>query len=171
MDPFTAVSWLEIRSYLLNMLLRDTDAMSMRHSLEVRVPFLDTQLVEYVLSLPESAKCSAGRPKTLLIEAVRDLLPAEIIEQRKRTFTFPWEVWLRGKLRERLAASFDNWSPALESHVDPSFVRTVWTDFLERRTTWSRPWSLFVLNEWTKHNIETRAPATPEPRHTPVTAA
>ncbi|MGH9733232.1 MAG: asparagine synthase (glutamine-hydrolyzing), partial [Candidatus Acidiferrales bacterium] len=98
-DWFTAVSWLEIRSYLLNMLLRDTDAMSMCHSLEVRVPFLDTQLVEYVLSLPESAKYSPGRPKSLLVDAVRDLLPPEVIGQRKRTFTFPWEVWLRGTLR------------------------------------------------------------------------
>lgn len=171
MDRFTAVSWLEIRSYLLNMLLRDTDAMSMRHSLEVRVPFLDTRLVEYVLSLPESAKYSRNRPKSLLIDAVRDLLPPEIIGQRKRTFTFPWEVWLRGELRERLAASFDDWSPALEAHLDSSFARTVWTDFLKRRTTWSRPWSLFVLNEWTKRNIEGRGLATPTPQQTSVTAA
>lgn len=171
MDRFTAVSWLEIRSYLLNMLLRDTDAMSMCHSLEVRVPFLDTQLVEYVLSLPESAKCSRSRPKSLLVDAVRDLLPPEIIGQRKRTFTFPWEVWLRGKLRERVAASFDDWSPALEAHLDSSFARAVWTDFLERRTTWSRPWSLFVLNEWTKRNIEGRGLTTPKPQQTSVTAA
>lgn len=171
MDAFTAVSWLEIRSYLLDMLLRDTDAMSMCHSLEVRVPFLDTQLVEYVLSLPESAKYSQTAPKSLLIDAVRDLLPAEIIGQRKRTFTFPWEVWLRGKLRERLEASFDNWSPVLDPHVNPGFARTVWTDFLARRSTWSRPWSLFVLNEWTKRNIEARASVTSDSRHTPVTAA
>ena len=64
MDEFTGVSWLELRSYLVNTLLRDTDAMSMRHSLEVRVPFLDSALVEYVLSLPESAKRNAlERPK------------------------------------------------------------------------------------------------------------
>ena len=63
MDDFTAVSWLELRSYLLNTLLRDTDAMSMRHSLEVRVPFLDAPLVEYVLSLPENAKRPTPRPR------------------------------------------------------------------------------------------------------------
>jgi asparagine synthase (glutamine-hydrolysing) len=170
MDTFTAVSWLELRSYMLNMLLRDTDAMSMSHSLEVRVPFLDTQLVEYVLSLPESAKRSGNRPKSLLIDAVRDLLPSEIITQRKRTFTFPWEVWLRGKLRERIAGSFAEWSPALQPHIDPGFARAVWNDFLQRRTTWSRPWSLFVLNEWTKRNIVARASAGCEPRRSPVTA-
>lgn len=170
MDPFTAVSWLELRSYLLNMLLRDTDAMSMCHSLEVRVPFLDTQLVEYVLSLPESAKYSPQRPKSLVIDAVRDLLPPEIIAQRKRTFTFPWEVWLRGRLRERIAASLADWSPALAPHIDPEFARAVWKDFLDRRTTWSRPWSLFVLNEWAKRNVVSLAPAR-EQHRSPVSAA
>jgi asparagine synthase (glutamine-hydrolysing) len=162
MDRFTAVSWLELRSYLLNMLLRDTDATSMRHSLEVRVPFLDTPLVEYVLSLPESAKYRAQQPKSLLVDAVRDLLPPEIIAQRKRTFTFPWEVWLRGRLRERIAASFADWSPSLEPHLDPDFARAVWSDFLNRRTTWSRPWSLFVLNEWVKRNLHAHSPAANE---------
>ena len=152
-DAFTAVSWLELRSYLLNMLLRDTDAMSMAHSLEVRVPFLDLSLVEYVLSLPASVKSSPKQPKSLLINAARDILPPEIIAQPKRTFTFPWEVWLRGRLGERIAASFADWSPALEPHVDPRFARAVWLDFLNGRTTWSRPWSLFVLNEWTKRHV------------------
>ena len=99
-----AVSWLELRSYLVNTLLRDTDAMSMRHSLEVRVPFLDAPLVEYVLSLPESAKLDRARPKALLVDAVRELLPEEVLSQSKRTFTFPWNNWLRGALGKRVAA-------------------------------------------------------------------
>jgi asparagine synthase (glutamine-hydrolysing) len=164
MDPFTAVSWLELRSYLLNMLLRDTDAMSMRHSLEVRVPFLDTALVEYVLALPEAAKHEPKRPKSLLIDAVRDLLPAEVITQRKRTFTLPWKVWLRGKLGERVGESLGEWSPALEAQVKQDFVQAVWSDFLKGRTTWSRPWSLFVLNEWTKRNVSAASPAGSERR-------
>jgi asparagine synthase (glutamine-hydrolysing) len=150
MDTFTAVSWLELRSYLLNTLLRDTDAASMSHSLEVRVPFLDLSLVEYVLSLPESAKAKRGAPKSLLIESVRDLLPAEVIGQAKRTFTFPWSVWLRGSLGKRVAASLAEWSEELETHVGADFTRAVWRMFLDDRTTWSRPWSLYVLNEWVK---------------------
>src|SRR5271163_1921820 len=91
MDRFTRVSWLELRSYLVNTLLRDTDAMSMHHSLEVRVPFLDAPLVEYVLELPEALKRNPARPKALLFEAMKDLLPDEIVKHTKRTFTFPWE--------------------------------------------------------------------------------
>jgi asparagine synthase (glutamine-hydrolysing) len=153
MDAFTGVSWLELRSYMLNTLLRDTDAMSMRHSLEVRVPFLDAPLVEYVLSLPEGAKNRSASPKALLIEAVGDLLPQEILNQRKRTFTFPWENWLRGPLGKRVAAGLAEWSPAIEPQLGGDFAQTVWKDFLAGRTTWSRPWSLYVLNEWVKRNV------------------
>ncbi|HXA78390.1 MAG TPA: asparagine synthase (glutamine-hydrolyzing) [Candidatus Acidoferrales bacterium] len=153
MDAFTAVSWLELRSYMLNTLLRDTDTMSMSHSLEVRVPFLDAPLVEYVLSLPANAKRGDARPKALLIEALGDLLPEEIVAQRKRTFTFPWEHWLRGALGKRVAAGLAEWSPALEPQLGGHFAQDVWRDFLAGRTTWSRPWSLYVLNEWVKRNV------------------
>jgi asparagine synthase (glutamine-hydrolysing) len=153
LDPFTRISWLELRSYLVNTLLRDTDAMSMRHSLEVRVPFLDVPLVEHVLGIPESLKRDAARPKSLLIDAMKDLLPEEVIAQNKRTFTFPWETWLRGKLGERVAVGLGDWSPALQSRFDGRFALAVWKDFLHGRTTWSRPWSLYVLNEWAKRNL------------------
>lgn len=171
MDPFTAVSWLELRSYMLNTLLRDTDSMSMCHSLEVRVPFLDAPLAEFVLSLPKSVKCEAKKPKSLLIEAVGDLLPAETVGQKKRTFTFPWEVWLRGRLGERVSRSFEEWSPALEAHVDHDFARDVWRDFREGRTTWSRPWSLFVLNEWTKRSVRANSSGAGSRRPAPVSVA
>jgi asparagine synthase (glutamine-hydrolysing) len=153
MDPFTRVSWLELRSYLLNTLLRDTDAMSMNNSVEVRVPFLDGPLVEYVLSLPESVKAHSKQPKALLIEALADILPSRVISQRKRTFTFPWQNWLRGTLGKRVAAGLADWSQSLEPELGASFAQSVWRDFLDGRTTWSRPWSLYVLNEWAKRHL------------------
>jgi asparagine synthase (glutamine-hydrolysing) len=153
MDDMTAVSWLELRSYLLNTLLRDTDAMSMHHSLEVRVPFLDAPLVDYVLSLPERAKRPTPRPKALLVEALGDLFPQEILTQKKRTFTFPWENWLRGSLGEHVGASLADWCGTLEPLLPGEFARNVWRQFHAGQTTWSRPWSLYVLNEWVKRNV------------------
>jgi len=164
MDKFTQVSWLELRSYMVNTLLRDTDAMSMRNSLEVRVPFLDTPLVEYVLGLPQSIKRGYGRPKALLIEALGNLLPQEIVNQPKRTFTFPWEHWMRGKLGERVAVGLGDWTPGLGEILDIKFAQTVWRNFLQDRTTWSRPWSLYVLNEWIKHNLNVQPAGTMEKR-------
>jgi len=107
-------SWLELRSYMVNILLRDTDSMSMRHSLEVRVPFLDHPVVEFALGLSDSAKRHAERPKALLVAALTELLPEEVETQNERTFTLPWGTWLRGPLRDRVAASFADWAPPLE---------------------------------------------------------
>ena len=166
MDGFTAVSWLELRSYLANTLLRDTDAMSMRNSLEVRVPFLDTRLVDYVLALPSSQKRRGGQPKALVVEALRNLLPEEIITQPKRTFTFPWERWFRGLLGERVAAGLVDWSPALEPHIHGAAAIGIWKEFLSAGTSWSRPWSLYVLNEWVKRNLSVSAAERSERRKT-----
>ena len=156
-DPFTAISWLELRSYMLNTLLRDTDAMSMAHSLEVRVPFLDVPLVEYLLSLPGPEKTGPHGPKSLLIGALGDLLPENVASHvggRKRTFTFPWEKWLRGPLRSRVSDGFADWSPALAPIIGRDFAMRVWHEFQQGRTTWSRPWSLYVLNEWAKRHLQ-----------------
>ncbi|HKV29011.1 MAG TPA: asparagine synthase (glutamine-hydrolyzing) [Candidatus Acidoferrales bacterium] len=152
-DTFTAVSWLEIRSYLVNMLLRDTDALSMRHSLEVRVPFLDHPLVELVLGYSARVKNRNGLRKALLIEAIGDLLPKEIVTQTKRTFTLPWEHWLRGPLRSRVESELANCDQTLSNIIDKRAVTSIWQSFLAGRTSWSRPWSLFVLCEWARRNL------------------
>jgi asparagine synthase (glutamine-hydrolysing) len=148
MEPAAGISWMEMRTYMASTLLRDTDSVSMAQSLEVRVPLLDTPLVEFVGALPDAARRREGVQKALLVEALGDLLPPEILAQRKRTFTLPWEEWLRGPLRARLEANFADPSPILAAYLRPGGVRTVWTDFLAGKTTWSRPWSLYVLNEW-----------------------
>jgi asparagine synthase (glutamine-hydrolysing) len=149
------ISWLELRTYMASTLLRDTDGMSMRHSLEVRVPFLDHPLVECALASAETnATDGDERPKALLLAALGDLLPAEVVEQRKRTFTLPWEEWMRGALRGRVGKSFAEWSPRLDAHVPGAAARGVWDAFLVGRTSWSRPWALYVLNEWVKQNLE-----------------
>jgi len=153
LEPIGGISWLEMRTYMVSTLLRDTDAVSMAQSLEVRVPMLDTPLVEFVGSLPDAGRRRAGAQKALLVEALGDLLPQEILTQRKRTFTLPWEEWLRGPLRARLEASFADPAPPLASHLRPGGVRSVWTEFLAGKTSWSRPWSLYVLNEWCRRHL------------------
>ena len=153
LDPIGAISWLELRTYMASTLLRDTDSVSMDRSLEVRVPLLDTALVEFICSLPDEARVRPGRHKALLVAAVQDLLPQEILQQKKRTFTLPWEEWLRGALRPRIEASLANLAPSLAPHLHSAGVRAVWDDFMQGQTTWSRPWSLFVLNEWCRRHL------------------
>jgi len=153
LPPIAGISWLEMRTYMASTLLRDTDSVSMARSLEVRVPLLDTPLVEFVSALPDAARRRAGSQKALLVESLRDILPPEILAQRKRTFTLPWEEWLRGPLRPRIEASFASLSPKLAPHLHSEGVRAVWNDFLAKKTSWSRPWTLYVLNEWCRRHL------------------
>ena len=154
LDDFTAVSCLESRSYMVNTLLRDTDAMSMANSLEVRVPFLDHPIVEYVTRLPGSIKSTNGTSKSLLVDAMRDLLPKEVVSQPKRTFTLPWEHWLRGPLKKEMEAEFNSIAPSLKQCLDERAIGRVWKSFLQGKTSWSRVWSLFVLNRWARRHLE-----------------
>jgi asparagine synthase (glutamine-hydrolysing) len=153
MEQVAGTAWMEMRCYMASTLLRDADSVSMARSLEVRVPLLDTPLVEFVSSLPDVARHRAGTQKALLVEALAGLLPEEILGQRKKTFTLPWEEWLRGPLRPRLEASFADIASSLAPHLRAEGVRSVWAAFLEGKTSWSRPWALYVLNEWCKHHL------------------
>ena len=152
-EGMASISWMETRSYMASTLLRDTDSVSMARSLEVRVPLLDTPLVEFVGALPEEARRNGGSSKPLLKAAIADLLPENVLMQKKRTFTLPWEDWLRGALRRRLETSFTEVAPALAAHLHADGVRDVWGAFLEGKTSWSRPWSIYVINEWCRRNL------------------
>lgn len=101
-DGIGAVSRAEIRGYLVNTLLRDADAMSMAHSLEVRVPFVDHRVVEFALSLPGHLKLNGTGGKAVLKRAVADLLPPDILHRPKSYFSMPLHEWAAGPLLPRI---------------------------------------------------------------------
>jgi asparagine synthase (glutamine-hydrolysing) len=150
LDPVNRVSYLESRCYMLNTLLRDADFMSMSQGLEVRVPLIDHLLARTVLALPGSWKTSKSAPKNLLVGALENSLPPEIIYRAKRGFTLPFEHWMRAELRGEvepvLTAGIRN--GPLGGLLDTVHVRKVWEDFLRGSTSWTRPWSLYVLHRW-----------------------
>lgn len=145
-DTFAWVSRAELRNYTHHQLLRDTDVMSMAHSLEVRVPLLDRQLVSTVLGLPASVKQLDGRqPKPLLARAMRGLVPDIVLDrQDKQGFTFPFAIWLRGGLADRART-------AITSSVDAGLIQanmvdTLFEQFQRGKIHWSRIWSLVALS-------------------------
>ncbi|MBS1778707.1 MAG: asparagine synthase (glutamine-hydrolyzing) [Bacteroidetes bacterium] len=89
-------SYLERSLYMQGQLLKDTDMMSMWHSIEVRVPFLDVELVQLANHISEDIKFN-GRPKSLLVDAYADILPREIWDRKKQGFVFPFQAWMNGK--------------------------------------------------------------------------
>ena len=143
-DPVAATAMLELRAYMHNQLLRDTDVMSMAHSLEVRVPFLDHPLVEFAAGLPAPLRTNGHPPKRLLRRALADRLPPT--ETAKRGFAFPMDEWVRGALRPRV-------EEALREGVGSGLLRARAVAALQARVDsgrahWSRLWALVVLVLW-----------------------
>ena len=155
-DPVNRTSYLELRHYMANTLLRDSDVMSMAHGLELRVPFVDHKLAEFLFRIPGASKLKPGLPKWLLIEALQGLLPQQVVRRPKRGFTFPFELWLKKEMRQDMEDVLLDPSANLLAGIDRKFVATVWKDFLAGKTTWSRPWSLYVLKQWVNMFLESR---------------
>jgi asparagine synthase (glutamine-hydrolysing) len=154
LDPVNRVSYLESRCYMLNTLLRDADVMSMSQGLEVRVPLIDHQLTKTVLGIPGASKLN-HTPKKLLVEALGGSLPDEIVYRRKRGFTLPFDRWMREELRSEIESVLN------EKRIDggplggllrADEIARVWSDFLRRKSSWSRPWALYVLQRWCEIN-------------------
>ncbi len=125
--------------------------MSMASALEVRVPFLDYTLVEYVLSLPDAYK-NPTSPKKLLIDALGDLLPPEIVNRPKMGFTLPWKHWMKHEMRQFCEQKIGSLSK--RSFIAEAEIIALWNAFLSDnpRVPWSRIWYLIVLENWLIEN-------------------
>lgn len=118
LEPLDQVSSLEVSLYLRHMLLRDADTMSMAHSLELRVPYLDRNVVQVATAARAAWRAPDPRLKPLLLDAARPHLPKGLDAlsrglQAKRGFTLPWDRWLRGSLNQRVREIFadgQSWS-------------------------------------------------------------
>lgn len=146
------VSLAEILTYTQNVLLRDTDQMSMAHALEVRVPFFDHTLVEAVLHIPDVWKYPKY-PKKLLVEALWPLIPEEVVFRPKKGFVLPWEVWLKSELSGFAAQSLRRL--AGRGLLPASEVKNLWEAFSKGKNAglWSRVWLLVVLEDWIERNL------------------
>ena len=147
-DAFARISWAEMSVYMRQMLLRDSDQMSMAVSLELRVPFLDLDLVEYALSLPSQEKTRYRIPKGLLVEACRDLLPEQVYNRPKMGFSLPMDPWMRGPLRAFAGVGLDEVERL--KLLAPGAVGQIQRRFEQREIHWTRIWSLVVLGHYLK---------------------
>jgi asparagine synthase (glutamine-hydrolysing) len=145
-DQFQIISAWELRTYMADVLLRDSDVMSMAHSLELRVPFIDAPFVQWLWAQPARFK-RGGSTKAALTEALRDLLPADIRRRPKRGFTLPFAVWMRRELKPFLGDTFSTESLGRSALLDVGAVQAFWRDFLAGHDDrqWSRVWSLAIL--------------------------
>ena len=151
---FSQVSAAEISSYMQNVLLRDTDQMSMAVALEVRVPFLDYKLVEYVMGVKDEYK-NPVYPKKLLVDSLGDLLPDEVVHRKKMGFVFPWERWLKKELSTFCGDRI--YALANRGFMNKEALTNRWQSFNEGKpgVRWLDMWLCVVLEHWLeKNNIE-----------------
>jgi asparagine synthase (glutamine-hydrolysing) len=167
LDAVNAHSLLELALYLGNMLLRDTDQMSMAHSLEVREPLLDHELVDTVARLPGALKLAPsrhGRVKGLLLDALPAPLPDEVVRRPKMGFIFPWEHWLRQELRGRVTDTLAERDVLEAAGLDPAGARALWEGYLAGRPGLRYTDVLCLVNllAWVKrHGLEQRRASIP----------
>jgi asparagine synthase (glutamine-hydrolysing) len=148
-EPLARLQDVDLGIYLVDDLLVKADRMSMTHSLETRVPFLDPRVAELALALPASLKVRGLATKRLLREAVAPLVPREIARGRKRGFSIPAAAWLRGPLlpfaRETLSAS----RLRAQGVLDPAAAGRVLESHASGRADLSRQlWGLICLTLW-----------------------
>jgi asparagine synthase (glutamine-hydrolysing) len=161
------VTALATRGYLTNQLLRDIDAVSMAHSLEVRVPYLDPIVVDTALSLPDAAKLGDVRTanayghtyretgaKRVLIDVGRRWLPPDFDVQQKRGFAMPFDAWLRGPLHEVMNDALDATTVRRRSLLEPSVVTSVRERFARGDASWAEPWLLMMLELWCREVLD-----------------
>ena len=132
------VNYVEMKRYLHDQLLRDTDVFSMAHSIEARVPYLDHVLVERLWRTRPDTKLDGARNKPLLVDAIGQDAVNEAAARPKRGFSFPMARWMKTcapELREM----------AEHSSLGKKAVRECWTAFTDGRQHWSRAWALTVL--------------------------
>lgn len=160
------------RFYLVDDILVKVDRASMMHSLEVRSPFLDTHLVEYVNALPHAVKLRGGVTKYLLKESLLDgdghgpIVPREIIHRRKKGFGIPVARWIRREqqavFRETLV---HDWPETVLPMFDRTAIRSLWQAHVDGRDNYYKElWALFVLAHWARrHLTPAEAEAAPRP--------
>ncbi|MBF0370538.1 MAG: asparagine synthase (glutamine-hydrolyzing) [Magnetococcales bacterium] len=148
-DPLNRKLYLDSKTILSDQVLPFVDRLSMAHSVEVRPPFLDPRMIAYAWQLPGGMKIKRGRVKHILKEAVKDLLPADLVDRPKEGFIMPINEWilqkLEGFVRETLSAG------ALERHglLLPERVGILIDDhYAGRGNHGNRIWNLMVFQLW-----------------------
>jgi asparagine synthase (glutamine-hydrolysing) len=151
--------WTDLETYLADDIHVKVDRMSMAHSLEVRCPFLDVRLLEFLATVPVHLKIRGGETKRLLRELVARRLPS-VAKRRKHGFEAPIGEWINGDLRERINDLFAG------AWAADYFDRTRLREMLEAHRTQSRDlakpiWAVFVLLQWAQS--QRSSPATSRP--------
>jgi asparagine synthase (glutamine-hydrolysing) len=161
-DPLARLQDVDFGIYLVDDLLVKTDRASMAHSLEARVPFLDSVVTNFAFALPARHKVRGLSKKVLLRKAAAPLVPREIIRGRKRGFSIPAAAWLRGELAPFARATLSPETLRAQGFFQPECVTRLLDEHVSGAEDWSRQlWGLLAFTLWYERHVE----QTPPPLH------
>jgi asparagine synthase (glutamine-hydrolysing) len=154
LDPLL---YLDSKTYLPGDILTKVDRMSMAASLEARVPLLDHKLIEFVCTrIPASMKMKGLATKHIFKEAVRSLVPAEILDRPKQGFGVPIDQWINQQLRARLRDTLTEARTMQRGYVEPGYVNLLLDEHERgRRDHAMELWALFMLELWHRKSVDT----------------
>jgi asparagine synthase (glutamine-hydrolysing) len=158
-DPLARLQDVDFGIYLADDLLVKTDRASMAHSLEARVPFLDSVVTNFAFTLPAKHKVRGLSKKVLLRKAAEPLLPQEVVHGRKRGFSIPAAAWLRGELEPFARATLSPETLHRQGFFQPEPVRRLLDEHVAGAQDWSRQlWGLLAFTLWHERHVEQEPP-------------
>jgi asparagine synthase (glutamine-hydrolysing) len=154
-DELARLQDVDLGVYLVDDLLVKTDRASMAHSLEARVPYLDTAVTNLALALPTRYKVRGLAKKVLLRKAAEPLLPHEIVHGKKRGFSIPAAAWLRGDLEPFARETLSPDRLQRQGFFRPNVVTRLIDDHVGGREDRSRQlWGLLAFTLWHERHVE-----------------
>ncbi|MCO7610374.1 asparagine synthase (glutamine-hydrolyzing) [Pseudomonas chlororaphis] len=145
-EQLRRMTQLELSYRLPELLLMRVDKMTMAHSIEARVPFLDHRLVEAAYAMPQAWKLEGGRPKSLFKDAVRGLIPDRVIDRPKVGFGAPVAHWLKGEFGRRIEHEINQCSLFQRGWFNPGYIRQLFEAHRSGRGDYG-------TNLWALHNL------------------
>ena len=156
-SPLNRMLYVDAKVWLPDDLLLKADKMTMANSLELRVPFLDHQLIEFAGTLPDNLKIGKEGPKTLLRQSMRGILPTPILDRPKKGFPVPLSSWLRGPLRQFTRDNLMAPQSACRSWLDSATVERMLTEHERGKVDRSQElWALLVFEFWHLHFVKNK---------------
>ncbi len=155
-DPLSRALYFDLRTFLHGLLVVE-DKLSMAHSIESRVPFLDHDFVDFTLKIPSQLKLKNGVSKYLLKQAMRGLLPQETLTRRKQGFTPPDATWYQGVLRPQVEALILSDQALARPYFKPAALRTIVDEHMTgQKNHRFLLWSLMMFEWWNRLFIDNR---------------
>jgi len=153
-DPLSLAQYLDLKTYLPGDILTKVDRASMANSIEVRVPLLDHQLVEWISSLPTTLKRHQGEGKYLLKKAMEPWLPHDILYRPKKGFAVPLASWFRGPLRERLRGALSSEALRAADVFDSRQLERLFDQHDKGQRDWSTPlWAILMFEAFLQGEV------------------